>query len=897
MGFHRHDSKQLIAELFQVMYWIARRYARNQDDLPAEGLAFDPALIPHPLSAEVRQQKQADLRAQAEAFAQQQKELAAAREKAENLDAEIIRLRAEIKRAKAANAVRPDTHDYREAETRKYIIDVLLREAGWKLDQPQDREYHVTGMPTEVAPSGEGKVDYVLWDDNGRPLALVEAKRTTRDETRGQHQAKLYADCLERIHGQRPVIFYTNGYKTQIWDDTFYPPREIQGFYRKDELRRLIERRAGRQRLTTAPINEEIVERNYQARAIRRVGEAFETRQRQALVVMATGAGKTRTVIALVDQLVNAGWVKRTLFLADRQALVKQATNAFKTHLPGMPTVNLLKEKEQTARVYVSTYPTMMSLINGTIDDERKFGPGYFDLVIVDEAHRSIYQKYKALFDYFDSLLVGLTATPKDEIDRNTYRMFGLEDGVPTDVYELDEAVADGYLVAPRAVDVPLKFVREGIRYDHLSEEDKDAWDAVEWDDDGDVPDFVPPEDVNKYLFNADTIDLTLKTLMTHGLKVAGGDRLGKTIVFAQNKKHADFIVERFNACYPEHQGDFAQVIVHGNDFAQDLIDKFSDKDKAPHIAVSVDMLDTGIDVPEVVNLVFAKMVRSKTKFWQMIGRGTRLCADLFGPGQNKLGFLVFDLCRNVEFFNQDIPRAEGRLQSSLSERIFRHRADLLLSLDQRQPAITPPEDGAPDGTKSEEGLRWDLATRLQVEVAGMDPRNIEVRVHLQEVERYADPITWRLPVTQERYAEVTEHLAALPTAFTEEENTEEAKRFDLLTLRLQLAVLNGDPGFDRLRAQVQEIASALLDQTTIPSVAAQQALLDELTTDEWWQDVTLPMLETMRRRIRRLVKLIERIRRGVVYTDFEDELGDITLRVSVLNRGAADPALAPGPF
>ena len=456
--------------------------------------------------------------------------------------------------------------------------------------------------------------------------------------------------------------------------------------------------------------------------------------------------------------------------------------------------------------------------------------------------------------------------------------MFGLEDGVPTDVYELDEAVDDGYLVAPKAVDVPLKFIREGIRYDDLSEEDKDAWDAAEWDDDGDVPDFVPPEDVNKYLFNADTIDLTLKTLMTHGLKVAGGDRVGKTIIFAQNKKHADFIVERFNVCYPEHQGDFAQVIVHGNDFAQDLIDKFSDKDKAPHIAVSVDMLDTGIDVPEVVNLVFAKMVRSKTKFWQMIGRGTRLCADLFGPGQNKLGFLVFDLCRNVEFFNQDIPRTEGRLQPSLSERIFRHRADLLLSLDQRQRDITPPGDGAADGTKSEDELRWDLAIRLQVEVAGMDPRNIEVRAHLQQVEKYADPAVWRQPVTPESYAEVTAHLAALPTGFSEDENTEEAKRFDLLALRLQLAVLNGEPGFDQLRMQVQEIASALLDQTTIPTVAAQQALLDELTTDEWWQDVTLPMLEFMRRRIRGLVKLIERVRRGVVYTDFEDELGEITL-------------------
>ena len=271
------SSKQLVAELFQVMYWIARRYARNQDDLPPEGLTFDASLIPRPQSAELRQRKQAELKKQAESFAQQQKELTAAKRKTEDLDAEIVRLRAEIRRAKAANAVRPDTHDYKEAETRKYIIDVLLREAGWRLDQPQDREYHVVGLPAEVAPSGEGKVDYVLWDDNGKPLALVEAKRTTRDETRGQHQAKLYADCLERMHGQRPVIFYTNGYKTQIWDDAFYPPRVVQGFYKKDELRRLVERRVGRQRLATAAINEEIVERSYQVRAIRRVGRILRS--------------------------------------------------------------------------------------------------------------------------------------------------------------------------------------------------------------------------------------------------------------------------------------------------------------------------------------------------------------------------------------------------------------------------------------------------------------------------------------------------------------------------------------------------------------------------------------------------------------------------------------------
>ena len=447
------------------------------------------------------------------------------------------------------------------------------------------------------------------------------------------------------------------------------------------------------------PINDEIVSRYYQIRAIRRIAKTFEAdHRRAALLVMATGAGKTRTTIGLVDLLIRANWVKRVLFLADRQALVVQATNAFKQHLPGVPTVNLLTEKDTEARVYVSTYPTMMGLINEITDDgRRRFGPGYFDLVIIDEAHRSVYQKYRTIFEYFDALLVGLTATPKDEVDRNTYRLFDLPAGEPTDSYSLDEAVEDGWLVPPSAVDVPLKFPRRGIKYDDLSEEDKEAWDAAEWDDEDGIPTEVTPDEINKFLFNADTIDKTLETLMTLRPKVEAGDRLGKTIIFARNNNHAEFIAERFNKIYPEHRGEFAQVITYQKSYAQSLIDAFKMRDKPPHIAISVDMLDTGIDVPEVVNLVFAKPVHSKTKFWQMIGRGTRLCPDLFGPNQDKEGFLVFDLCQNVEFFNQNLPTVEGHLQPSLSEQIFRRRADLLLGLDQLSPQLEPVADADRD--------------------------------------------------------------------------------------------------------------------------------------------------------------------------------------------------------
>ncbi|MBW0101483.1 DEAD/DEAH box helicase family protein [Pseudonocardia sp. KRD291] len=870
-----NDAVRVVAELFHVMYWVARLYSRNPEDLPRPGLAFDQSVIPRPLPAEVRLAKQAELKARAEKFAQQDAELAAQRRRNQDLDTELAALRAEIKAAKTANETRPDTHDYNEAQTRSLIIDLLLKEAGWTLGQSQDREYPVTGMPVSAAPSGKGKVDYVLWDDDGRPLGLVEAKRTTRDAQSGKYQAQLYADRLEEQFGQRPIIFYTNGYTTFIWDNLNYPPREVQGFYTKDELRLLIQRRASQLRIATLPINEQIAGRSYQSHAIRRVAETFENdAQRDALLVMATGSGKTRTIIALTDLMMRANWAKRILFLADRKALVRQAVGAFKAHLPGTPVVNLVEDKDLSARVVVSTYPTLMNMINDVDSGGlRRFGPGYFDLIVIDEAHRSIYQKYGAIFDYFDALLVGLTATPKDEIDRNTYRRFHLEDGVPTDVYSLDEAVEDGYLVAPRVVDVPLKFQRGGIKYDDLSEEDKQRWEELEWDDDGSVPTEISSDELNKYLFNADTVDKALATLMTHGLKVAGGDRLGKTIIFAANTHHADFIEKRFEANYPEHKGSFAQVITYAKTYADSMIEAFGVPGGAPHIAISVDMLDTGIDVPEVLNLVFFKLVRSKSKFWQMIGRGTRLCPDLFGPNRDKTGFLVFDLCQNVEFFNQNLMPAEGGLAPSLGERLFERRADLLLALDeQRVPAA---EDGA-DGTTSDGGLRHDVAKRLHEEVSAMNPENFLVRPHREQIDKFADFDAW-LALTPEAHAEVVDHLAGLPTAFRDEDSSEEAKRFDLLALRLQLAQINAEPGYGRLQEQVKEVASALLDQLTIPAVRAQQELLDEISGDDWWADVTLPMLEVMRRRIRSLVKLIEKTRRGVVYTDFEDELGELS--------------------
>lgn len=863
-----HSSTTALRELFHFSYWLVRTYAKGAK--PDAELQFSVEALPR--TAHVEATTFARLQEVAKRFVDQAKahdEAEAARAQSEaqreQIEAENARLRAEIAAIKQANAATPDTHDYNEAQTRDAFIDLLLLEAGWPLDQTRDREFPVTGMPNEA---GEGYVDYVLWGDDGKPLGLVEAKRTKRDARIGQQQAKLYADCLEHAYGQRPIIFYTNGYEHWIWDDASYPPRAVQGFLKKDELMLLHQRRSSRRSLSSVDIDMAIAGRFYQSRAIRRIGEALERdNQRKALLVMATGSGKTRTVIALIDQLMRANWVKRALFLADRVALVNQAVGAFKAHMPHAAPVNLITDKQTEGRLYVSTYPTMVGLIDEIQNGVRRFGSGHFDLIVIDEAHRSVYRKYKAIFDYFDSLLVGLTATPRDEIDRDTYSLFELERGVPTDSYDLEEAVADGFLVPPKAVSVPLRFQREGIRYDDLSDEEKEAWDALEWTEDGEVPDRVDASAVNKWLFNSDTVDKVLEHVMTHGLKVEEGDRLGKTIIFAKNSKHAHFIAERFDANYPHLRGQFARVIDYQTPYAQSLIDDFSIPDKAPHIAISVDMLDTGIDVPEVVNLIFFKIVRSKTKFWQMIGRGTRLRPDLFGPGRHKEDFLVFDFCQNFEFFNQNPARIEGALGESLGAKLFKARVELVAEIAQKE-----------EGDDALKSLRDTVIERLFDEVARMSLDNFIVRPQRRYVEKFQQRGAWDRLGENER-AELAEHIAGLPSAFEDDDLA--AKQFDHLVLQAQLAILRADPAIVNLQARIMGIAAQLEELRNVPMVAQEMALILEVQSDEFWQDINLPILENVRRRLRRLVKLIEPKDRKIVYSNFEDEIGaavDVTL-------------------
>lgn len=845
-------ATQVLRDLYTVVKWTMFNYSTNPGAVPSNS-EFDPKLAASraPLS-------KPEVAALLQKFEDQDASHAAAiREKDQAIaerDAELEVLRAQIASAKAANGstLEPGID---ETATRVYI-DAYLKESGWPLTDERDREFEVTGMPNQ---QGIGFVDYVLWGADGLPLAVVEAKRTSRSAQEGQHQAKLYADCLEAMFNRRPVIYYSNGYETWIWDDANgYPPREVAGYCTSEELELLIARRNTRGALSDVPIDATIVERPYQHRAIRAVGDAFERKQREALLVMATGAGKTRTVVALVDQLMKANWAKRVLFLADRLELVKQGGNAFKAFLPHETTVNLQNERNSNGRVYVATYPTMMGLINELDENgERRFGPGYFDLVVIDEAHRSVYAKYGALFEYFDSMLLGLTATPKDEVDHNTYRLFNLEDGVPTDAYSLDEAVADGYLVPPKAVAVGTTFLRQGIKYDDLTEEEQDQWDSLEWGEDG-APAEVGAAEINQFLFNEDTVDKVLGMLMSEGYKVASGDRIGKTIIFAKSQQHAEFIEKRFNTGWPEFGGELARVITYQASYVADLIDKFKQPEQAPHIAISVDMLDTGIDVPEVVNLVFFKPVRSKSKFWQMIGRGTRLCKDIFGPGQDKKDFLVFDFCGNLEYFSQDLPGSAGSIQKPLSQRIFEARVALTAALDVLNT----------QGESSIKDLRDATAETLRQFVHGINLENVLVRPHLRAIEGLKKPEIWTA-LGETQVAQLVE-VSGLPSSA--QDNDEDAKRFDMLILTRQLAQLNGDEGSgDKTRLTIQRIAQNLLTKLNIPAVAERAELLEALAGEEWWIDVSLPMLEHARKRIRGLLRFADKTTRTPVYTDFED--------------------------
>ena len=510
----RKEAVLCLKYLFDFMDWIAYYYDSNYVETK-----FDEGKLPGESSANLKKEEREEL----------ENKLVEKDEKIEKILKENEELREKLTKQRTSKKIAYNfkVSDISEFETRKQFIDLDLKIAGWDSTNIRE-EVEVKGMPnTQEA----GYVDYVLYGENGKPLAVVEAKRTSKDSKIGQQQAKLYADCLEKEYAQRPIIYYTNGKEIYMWDDLSYPERKVSGYYTQDELQLLIRRRNSKENLEHIYIANDIANRPYQLEAVKKVCESFEQKHRRALVVMATGTGKTRTAISLVDVLTSKNWVQNVLFLADRTELVKQAEKNFKKLLPDMSCCNLLSSKDgdpEESRIIFSTYQTMINCIDKMKSKNgiTLFTPGHFDLIIIDEAHRSIYKKYQAIFDYFDGLLVGLTATPRDDVDKNTYKFFQLENNVPTFVYEYDEAVKQKYLVDYHTISTTTKFIERGIKYSELKEEDREEYENLF--EEGEVQEEISSNAINSWLFNRDTIKIILETVMQKGLKVEGGDKLRK---------------------------------------------------------------------------------------------------------------------------------------------------------------------------------------------------------------------------------------------------------------------------------------------------------------------------------------------------------------------------------
>ncbi|WP_107576463.1 DEAD/DEAH box helicase family protein [Clostridioides difficile] len=839
-NIERGEAILSLNNLHQFVSWIDYCYS---DEYTAED--FNEDLLLH---GEEKRTRPDELKNLYERLSSKDKKL-------EEVIKENKELRKSLTEKRKVNTVNYDfkIDEVSEFETRKRYINIELKLAGWEFGKDIGEEIEVQGMPNE---SGVGYVDYVLYGENGKPLAVVEAKRTSKDPKIGQQQAKLYADCLEKRYSQRPVIFLTNGFDMYIWDD--YSDRKVYGFYKKSELQLMIDRRKSKKSLSSVTINDEISNRYYQKEAIRAVCEALENKQRKTLLVCATGTGKTRIAISIVDVLSRHNWIKNILFLADRKALVKQAKKSFTKLLPNLALCNLLDSKDspEDARMIFSTYPTMMNAIDDTKskDGKRLFTPGHFDLIIIDESHRSIYKKYKSIFDYFDSYLMGLTATPKDEIDKNTYSVFDMENGVPTYAYEYNKAVEDGYLVDYTSIEFKTKIMEDGIKYDELSDEEKEEYENT-FNDDESIGDEIGNNAVNEWLFNSDTIDLVLNKLMTEGLKIEGEEKIGKAIIFAKNTKHARAIVERFNKLYPKYGGNFVKAVDYSINYVDSIIDDFSDKNKLPQIAVSVDMLDTGIDIPEILNLVFFKKVRSKTKFWQMIGRGTRLCPDLLGVDMDKERFLIFDFCNNFEFFKFNPKGFEGNKAETLTEKLFNIKVSMVKELQDIKYI---------EGKYAE--LRKELLEELITSVKVLNEDSYIVRMNLSYVHKYKNENVWS-NIGAVAQNEIREYISPLITSYSDDEL---AKRFDVVMYNIQLAYLQNNNASKGIR-HVMVTAEKLSKLGTIPQIQQQKYTIEKAMTEDFWEDSDIFEVEEVRISLRELIKYLEKSSQKIYYTSFED--------------------------
>lgn len=755
-------------------------------------------------------------------------------EKERTKNAELISAPGEdaISKTKQVSKSVADSLQWNEAKTRALLIDLMLSKADWDVKNPQQvsLEFEVE-FPSNK--SGKGYVDYVLWGDNGQPLAVVEAKKSGNTSLQaGREQARLYADALENMGYQRPVIFYTNGYETFIWDDQQYNTyRLIYGFYSKESLEYLIYQRHYKvAELEKHNPELSIADRPYQIEAIKTVAAHFQNQRRKALIIQATGTGKTRVAIALAELLLRTGWAKRVLFLCDRKELRAQADDAFNLNLPSEPrcVIGETNKIDQNTRIYIATYPGMMNRF-------AQLDVGFFDLIIADESHRSIYNKYGDLFAYFDAFQVGLTATPVKFISRNTFDIFDCETTDPTFEFGLDDAVNNDppYLVPHRVKDLTTEFLRVGIHYNDLSPEQKRQLEEDLGEEEAKQT-TIEGHNIGRTILSEDTDRIILENLINNGIKDETGSLIGKTIIFAQRQKHAEHLEDLFCKLYPQYGSKVCKVIHNAIPHVETLIKEFKKPDNDFRIAISVDMLDTGIDVPEVVNLVFAKQVKSWVKFWQMIGRGTRLRPNLFGPGKHKTEFLIFDHYNNFNFFEEEYQEPEDVGGKSLLQTTFEARVAL-----------------AQTALKHHHASAFDAAiAHLQADINDLPEQSIAVKRELRKVHQ--------LQQTEQlkKFDASTQHLllnAIAPLMSSRVLRDQHATSLDKLIAQIQACLVDQascfEDGRDQLLSQINTLA------VNIQAVRQKDSVIAQVRSADFWQNATIETLEFARTELRGIMK------------------------------------------
>lgn len=737
-----------------------------------------------------------------------------------------------------------------EKLTRKEIIDNRLKQAGWDVtDQTQViEEFNIVVDANTVAEAstpyaGHQYSDYVLLGKDGKPLAVVEAKKTSVDAALGREQAKQYCYNIKQTQGvELPFCFYTNGYDIYFWDLENYPPQKVFGFPTRDDLERYAYLRKSRKPLTGELINTKIAGRTYQIQSIRAVMEAVEKRKRKFLLVMATGTGKTRTCIALVDALMRAGWAERVLFLVDRIALRDQTLEAFKEHLPNEPRWPKQGEKEIATdrRIYVSTYPTMLNIIRS---EEKSLSPHFFDLIVVDESHRSIYNTYQEILDYFNTITLGLTATPTDVIDHNTFQLFECEDGVPTFAYSYEEAVnhIPPFLSNFQVMKIKTKFQDEGINKRTISLEDQQKL-MLEGKEIEEIN--YEGTEIEKKVINRGTNALIVREFMEECIKDANGVLPGKTIFFCISKAHARRVEEIFDSLYPEYKGELAKVLVSEDPRVYGkggLLDQFVSNDM-PRIAISVDMLDTGIGVRELVNLVFAKPVYSYTKFWQMIGRGTRLLEpEKIKPWcTQKDNFLILDCWDNFEYFKLNPRGKELKGQIPLPVRLFGVRLE---KIEEAQ-------------TQSNAEIVNKEVQKIRKQVEELPKNSVVIMEAKHELQRLADDNFWSnlTPDKMDFLKSVVK-----PLLRTVSNVDFKAMRFEKDIVEVSLAHLAGEKEkFETLKESIIEEIGEL--PLSINIVAREQELIRQAQSNHYWATINEDKFEELIQKLSPLMKFREAV-------------------------------------